>query len=496
MAIAPSKESRTASGSPPAGRLQPSAAQFHALLADAPLFKNSRWETFLAGLVPYVAGCFPGKLSARSSVVESLTLWEQFLIRRCGRARQMTFSVAFREHSVDPHSYLPHALTALLGQFIEYRVGWQNQPLEVEVAAHRGVVDPRKRVTGEIGVVLVSSSGSVQTCGFDLNEMAGLAEGQRREYVDRQLSFASSRSRPVSIVCDLTSRRKADVAGTFSKFPGAWLRMAPHAESGGIIMSADHLVLDGHLFQNLLLRTAAASRSQRTSSPVACRSELCLLPLEPPGPLCELIADIVLSLDDCGLRLRSGKDSLLLVTIPQTGPEANPQIETYCRRILPLLADMTAMQGAACVRERIRALNQNGWQSLGAHVWNQLYSGALPCWLIRYFECIAPRIPFQNASQYLAGGALLSCLPKVSLPGICASDIALLAAETIPPACSGPALTVMQVPNQQTGQMAAHITLGGSGRWKSRDTLERLKQTIAKRISAQPGNGQRPTKVA
>lgn len=55
--------------------------------------------------------------------------------------------------------------------------------------------------------------------------------------------------------------------GSYVEFPGAWLRVAPDRSTGGIVATADHLVLDSALFQHLLIKLA---RVTTTSSRQWC----------------------------------------------------------------------------------------------------------------------------------------------------------------------------------------------------------------------------------
>ena len=130
---------------------------------------------------------------------------------------------------------------------------------------------------------------------------------------------------------------------------------------------------------------------------------------------------IIAALESTGMRLRDGRDTMLLTTIPHGGPELDVAIPKHGRRILPVILSVDGINDSRELRNRIQKLNTDGWCSAGAVVWNYIYRGNLPHWLIRYFECLSHNLPFQRTARVLSGGALVSCLPPVAGHDFCAS---------------------------------------------------------------------------
>jgi hypothetical protein len=197
--------------------------------------------------------------------------------------------------------------------------------------------------------------------------------------------------------------------------------------------------------------------------------------------------DIVTTLEESGIQFNKGRDTILLTTIPQTGPDGNHEIHRHRRRILPLIMSLQGVQDCGELRRRVQQLNTDGWRSLGAQVWNRIYSGNVPAWLVTYFERISCRVPFQRTARVLSGAALVSFLPKVTIHGFCASSISHLSCKTIGPMIGGPTITVMQVHDNVVGRTAAFITISGSGRWNNVSRLNTFRNALACCIARREG---------
>jgi hypothetical protein len=135
------------------------------------------------------------------------------------------------------------------------------------------------------------------------------------------------------------------------------------------------------------------------------------------------------------------------------------------------------------LRNRIQKLNIDGWRSAGAVVWNYIYRGNLPQWLIRYFECLSHKLPFQRTARVLSGGALVSCLPPVANQDFCASDVSHLSSRTIGTTIGGPTITVMQARNCVNKHITAFITLSGTGSWNNAARLNAFRDMLADKFS-------------
>ncbi|MCA9080745.1 MAG: hypothetical protein KDA58_09315 [Planctomycetaceae bacterium] len=460
------------------------------------MFARSRWERLVAQIVPLLTGWTASAAeSAESTVVDRLTLWERFLVHRPREQRQMTFSVALRNRSVIPRTYAPLALSTILTQIVACRGQWENQPLDVEVGCCRRPVllDPRDQVRTQIGVAVIDDQGCTRYCKIDPAALTRLSDSDQILSLQARLARATQEPHRVSIVVDERPQLAECFNGTYAEFPGAWLRVAPDAVTGGLLMTADHLVLDGALFQDLLLRTAVHCCTTGAAAPFT-------VPHSPGVPvrhsrhisfprtqtLCATLRQVISSLELQGMRLSQGHENILLATIPtQSGNEPSLYAH-HRRRILPLLLNLQNLDCCDDMRQRIAQLNERGTHSLSAVLWERLYSGQLPDWVIHYFEKLALRIPLQRTARYLSGSALLSCLPPASVPGLCASEISHLAAHTMTPPAGGPTITMMQVPDRQSAQPHVYLTVTGSGRWNHPGRLERLQQSIAEQLSLEP----------
>ena len=256
--------------------------------------------------------------------------------------------------------------------------------------------------------------------------------------------------------------------------------------------TADHLVLDGALMQSLLIAIAKASTenstgtaallSKSTEQDASCET-FSTLRLNDVASLSVLLMHIVTTLEESGIEFETGRDTILLTTIPQTGPDVNQEIHPHRRRILPLIMSLQGVQDCGELRRRVQQLNTDGWRSIGAQVWNHIYSGNVPAWLVTYFERISRRVPFQQAARALSGGALVSFLPPVTMPGFWASSISHLSCRTIGTVIGSPTITVMQVRDNAVGRTAAFITISGSGRWNDARKLDAFRNALACRIS-------------
>ena len=469
--------------------------RFNAALTDIHFFETSRWERLVAWTVPMLTKIFRVRRSPEAStVVSQLTLWERFLTHRPRCARRMTFAVAVRDRPVSADTFGSTALTALLRIMTEQDAVWENQPLNVVVTegCRTQTLDPRKSTGNMFSVAFENDAGDYKTCRLDLIIAAGLSIADLAAYVLKQQSAAQRSTEQVSVVIDRAAVDPETFGGSFAKFPGAWLRLAPDKSTGGFVATADHLVLDGAMCQNLLISIAqacaenstgmAASHTGNTAPPenIEAISTLFLREVE---SLSELLMHIVTTLETSGIQLKKGHDTILLTTIPQAGPDVNQEIQKHRRRIQPLIMSLQGVQDSGELRRRVQQLNTDGWRSLGAQVWNHIYSGNVPAWLVTYFERFSYRVPLQRTARILSGGALVSFLPPVKTPGFCASSISHLSCRTIGPMIGGPTITVMQVHDDIVGRTAAFITISGSGRWNNAQKLNAFRNALAGRVS-------------
>ena len=468
---------------------------FNAALADIPLFKSSRWERLAAWTVPMFTKMFRVRRSPEAStVVSRLTLWERFLSHQPRRARRMTFAVAIRDRPVAEDTFGTTALMAFIRIMTEHETVWENQPLNVVVGegCRTQTLDPRKSTGEMFSVAVQNAAGVYRTCRFNLTMAVGMSDDDLAGYVQKQSSAAEPSTEPVSVVIDRAAADPETFGGSFAEFPGAWLRLAPDKSTGGFVATADHLVLDGALMQSLLIAIAKASTenstgtaallSKSTEQDASCET-FSTLRLNDVASLSVLLMHIVTTLEESGIEFETGRDTILLTTIPQTGPDVNQEIHPHRRRILPLIMSLQGVQDCGELRRRVQQLNTDGWRSIGAQVWNHIYSGNVPAWLVTYFERISRRVPFQQAARALSGGALVSFLPPVTMPGFWASSISHLSCRTIGTVIGSPTITVMQVRDNAVGRTAAFITISGSGRWNDARKLDAFRNALACRIS-------------
>ncbi len=486
--------------------------RFGCALSEISLFRNSRWERFVAWSIPLLTTlCRMRRTPTPSTVVSRLTLWEQFLTHRCRYARRMTIAVGLREYSVTEADFVASAIIELVRIVVEHNAQWENQPLNVVVtdACRTRMQDPRNS-TGQIfPVAFADEAGSFRTCELNLATVAQLPESEQAAYVLEQINAAQASKNPVCAVIDKSAVNPELFGGSYVEFPGAWLRIAPDQSTGGIIATADHLVLDGALFQHMLIKLAQATTGSCTQTKVSPASlqknkamasgmsdPFATIQLENIQSLSDVVIQIIAALESSGLRLRDGKDTVLLTTIPQSGPEADVAIQKHRRRILPVVMSVEDVNDSRELRKRIQKLNNDGWCSASAIVWNYIYRGNLPHWLINYFECLSHKLPFQRTARVLSGAALVSCVPPVARQDFCASEVSHLSSRTIGTTIGGPTITIMQVINRVNDLATAFITVSGTGCWNDAEKICSFRDQLANRFSQQeakrPASSKRP----
>jgi len=468
-------------------------------LCELPLFKRSRWERLSACSVLLLAGLFLGKRRPEaSSVVNRMTLWERFLTNRCRRSRQMTIGVGFNQGALREESFIPKALAALTRIMTDRTKRWENQPLNVVVtsACRMRSQDPRKSVNDNFAVAVQQRDGSFQTCHLNLAVAADLSNDELDQYVQRQLAEAKPSVDAVSAVIDCYAVDPDHFGGGYAELPGAWLRLAMDKTTGGLVATADHLVLDGALFQSILFHIARATLGSQTSKtdvsdttfPAAVgASSFATLRLPQMKSNSDIMKHIIGTLEESGLRLHQGLDTILLTTIQQSGSEGNEPIEKHQRRVLPLILGMEDKPGDDEIRRRVQKLNSDGSHSVGAFVWNWIYGEYAPKWLVFYFERIAHRIPFQHTARVLSGGAVVSFLPPADGSQICASEVSHLSCRTIGTTIGGPTIAVMQVRNDAECRSEAFITISGSGDWNDSGKINTFRNALAEKLSSKAG---------
>ena len=477
-------------------------------LCELPLFKRSRRERLAACCVLLLAGLFLGKRRPEaSSVVHRLTLWERFLTNRCRRSRQMTFAVSLNQGALPEESFIPKALAALMRIMTDRSKRWENQPLNVVVtsACRMQSQDPRKSVNDNFAVAVQQTVGSFKTCHLDLTVAADLSNVELDHYVQRQLAAAKPSADAVSAVIDCSAVDPDHFGGGYAEFPGAWLRLAMDKSTGGLIATADHLVLDGALFQSILFHIARAALGSQSSNtdvsdatlPAAVgASSFATIRLPQMKSNSDIMQHIVGTLEESGLRLQQGLDTILLTTIQQSGSEEYKQIDKHQRRVLPLILGMENKPGDDEIRRRVQKLNSDGTNSVGAIVWNWIYGGYAPKLLVLYFERIAHRIPFQHTARVLSGGAVVSFLPPADAAQICASEVSHLSCRTIGTTIGGPTIAVMQVRNDAECRSEAFITISGSGDWNNSGKINTFRNVLAEKLSSKPVEQLEPFSIA
>lgn len=472
---------------------------FRTVLSEISLFRNSRWERFVAWSIPLLTKlCRMRRKPAPSSVVPRMTLWEQFLTHRCRYARRMTLAVGLREQSVAAESFVASAIIELIRIVTRHNALWENQPLNVVVtdACRTRIQDPRKSTGQLFPIAFTDEAGVFRTCEVNLNTASQLHDGKLMDYVVACMHAAQPSTNPVCAVIDHAAADPEMVGGSYIEFPGAWLRVSPDQSTGGIVATADHLVLDGALFQQMLLRIARATTTPCTVITVPPKfvqekatlgsrkhDPFATLQIENVTSLSDVLMQIIAALDNSGMRLRDGRDTMLLTTIPHGGPELDVTVPKHGRRILPVILSVEGINDSQELRNRIQLLNIDGWCSTGAVVWNYIYRGNLPHWLIRYFECLSHKLPFQRTARVLSGGALISCLPPVERQDFCAADVSHLSSRTIGTTIGGPTITVMQVFNGVNEHVTAFITISGTGCWNHAAKLNDFRRILAAKFS-------------
>lgn len=448
-----------------------------------------------------------------SSVVPRMTLWEQFLTHRCRYARRMTLAIGLRGQSVAAESFVAAAIVELIRIVTRHNAQWENQPLNVVMteACRTHIQDPRVSTGAVFPIAFADESGVFRKCEVNLTTASQLNESKLTDYVVACMNEAPLSKNSVCAVIDQAAADPEIVGGSYIEFPGAWLRVTPDQSTGGIIATADHLVLDGALFQHVLIKLAQATArtSTLTAVPPKLLQENATLPSRKHDPfatlqvenitsLSEVLMQIIAALESSGMRLRDGRDTVLLTTIPNGGPELDVTIPKHRRRILPVILSMEGINDSRELRNRIQRLNTDGWRSAGAVVWNYIYRGNLPHWLIRYFECLSHKLPFQRTARVLSGGALVSCLPPVASQDFCASDVSHLSSRTIGTTIGGPTITVMQARHCANEHITAFITISGTGSWNNAARLNAFRDMLAEKFSRreqQHINPQQPTDI-
>jgi hypothetical protein len=406
----------------------------------------------------------------------------------------MTFAVGLTRGGIPEESFVPKALAALTRIMADQSKRWENQPLNVVVtsACRMRSQDPRESVKDNVAVAVQQRDASFKTCRLNLAFAADLSNVELDQYVQRQLAEAKPSVDAVSVVIDCSAVDPDHFGGGYAELPGAWLRMAMDKSTGGLVATADHLVLDGALFQSILFNIAKAVNSSQASTanvsgitfPIAVGAKS-FATLRLPGMKSnsEIMKHIVDTLEESGLRLQEGLDTILLTTIQPSGSESDAQIEKHHRRVLPLIVGMEDRPGNEEIRRRVQKLNSEGSSSVGAFVWNWIYGGYVPIWLLIYFERVAHRVPFQRTARVLCGGAVVSFLPPADASQICASEVSHLSCRTIGTTIGGPTITVMQARNSAESQSEAFITISGSGRWNNSQKLNVIRNLLAEKLS-------------
>ncbi len=467
---------------------------FTTALSQHKLFNGSFIERCLAMLVRPLTRLFSFRHPpVVSHAVAALTLWERLLCHQSRVARQMTFAASYHGYTCHHEDFACQAITALSKYILESETQWQNQPLLVEVneCCRTRQLDPRHPTAGLFRIAIVTA-GNTHVCELDMQYAAQLTALELTTYVERQVATAQPSNQLVSAIIDTEPRPPQQMAGSYVARPGAWLRIAPNALQGGLLVTADHLVLDGAMFQDLLfavLRGSSVEREQRAEETApafetAQTAPISILQLGELDSICELVRQIAGTLQEFGLELDAGNDAVLLVTIPQAGPSLDESVAKHRRRVLPLLFNLAATDDAEAIRTKIVQLNETGWNSLSAQVWSQIYAGNVWNALVQYFQLIAPYVPLQRTSKYLAGSALLTFLPPVKVPEHEAANLQNVSVRTMNPMCGGPTIAVSQVRSLPAGQAKIFITISGSRHWNRLDRLTDFRDALARRLSA------------
>ncbi len=480
-----------------------SSSEFLSALRELPLYRQSKWEHLLAlAIDPVTRWLSFRKPPVDSHAVPQLTLWERFLCHQSRRERQMTFAVSHRDRTVIHNDFVTQAVEALCRFLVsQMQQKWQNQPLLVTVqdVCRSRCLDPRQMTGGLLRIKVVDSGKHACICDLDIRHAAQLSSSELHCYLQRQLSAAAatgghSKNGAASVVISETPQTAEDIAGSYTDLPGAWLSIAPDRQTGGLVATADHLVLDGALFQQLLFDVARGCSTELKNvdtdtsipqQPSARSSDpLVSLHVSELSSVCDLILHITNTLQEFGVKVHEGRDTVVLATIPQSGPDADQSIEKHRRRIMPLLLHVDSSDGPTELRSRINRLNESGWKSAGARAWSMIYRGNVSGPLVRYLERLAWYFPIQRTSRYLAGAALLTFVPPATVSDAEASAIRHLSVRTMKPICGGPTIAVSQVRGERREAVTTRIAISGSRHWNDLNRLEEFSEALTRRLRA------------
>ncbi|MCA8983412.1 MAG: hypothetical protein KDA76_06610 [Planctomycetaceae bacterium] len=492
----PEKRSSHSTVEEATGLAMPSLASFLAALGHHPLFQKSILERWVALSLFPLTRLFSFRVApVHSQVVPQLTLWERFLCHRQRRVRQMTFAVSFQDLRCQ-HADFVHRATVSLCRFIHASAkGWENQPLLIliEDCCRTRRLDPRVSAGNCLRVAIARAQGDDVVFTLDMPHAAGLPAEELDDYVARQIAAARPSREPVSVIVNEHSASFEELQGEYAARPGAWLRIAADRDTGGLVASADHLVLDGAMFQQMLISVARESSIPANNDPPASSSgearAVVDLQLDESFSICELLYHMTNTLQDAGLNLHSGRESVLLATIPRTRPLQDESVPHSHHRALPLLLTVEAADGPEQLRAKISELNENGWKSIGAYTLSMVYRGCVCGWVIRYIERISPFVPFQSTARYLVGGALLTVLPPVNIAGEDAARIQGLSVRTLNPLCGGPTIAVSQVRDSLQATPRYFISISGSRQWDCPERLRAIRDALALRLKTAKAAG-------
>lgn len=478
---------------------------FRKTIAGLPLFQQSARERLvIIGLSVLGGSGGSGRVPVASEVVPRMLIWERFLAHRSRHMRRVTLAVALHQRQVQQKNYVPAAMATLLTEIAHQGNRWENQPLNITVAEcdRYRILDPRRTTGDAFRIAVIKPDGTTVRCEFDLPTIASCTESECLELVYQQLNLGNSAAGPISAVFESQAFTAEELSGRYAQYPGAWLSVAPDRETGGLAISADHLVLDGALLQKLLVRMAvSSSRTQEAvSSPVAhespaaalagvcattqaaavqavsaCRADQRVVAIIAwPGSMTRMFRFIIQALQQSGLQLHEGRDMISLTTIPEDGPDVNLRMPRYRRRVLPVQICVANVTGDDDLRNRIRQANVNGWCSIGPLMVNRLYNGNIRRLMIRYIERVAPNGRLLRAFRYLAGAAVVSFLPPVLQEDLQGAQVSHLSAITLGPVQGGPTVTVMQVRSADTAKSQLYVTISGTDDWNCPNRLNSL----------------------
>lgn len=467
----------------------PSLASYRAALGRHPLFQKSTWERWVALIIFPLTRLFSFRVApVHSRVVPLLTLWERFLCHQQRRIRQMTFAVSFQDLRCQHDDFVGRATVSLCRFIHASAQGWENQPLLILIEDCRRArrLDPRVSAGNCLRVAIARERGDDVVFTLDMPHAAGLSEGELHDYVAGRIAAARPSLEPVSVIVNEHSASFEELQGEYAARTGAWLRIAADRDTGGLVASADHLVLDGAMFQQLLFtvarETSIPTKHEPPASSLVEARTVADLQLDESFSICELLYHMTNTLQDAGLNLHSGRESVLLATIPRSRRLQDASVPHAHHRPLPLLLTVEATDGPEQLRAKIGELNEYGWQSIGAYTWSMVYRGCVCAWVIRYLERISPFVPFQSASRYLVGGALLTVLPPVYVAGEEAARIRGVSVRTLSPLCGGPTIAVSQVRDPLLATPRYFISISGSRQWDRPERLRAIRDALALRL--------------